>query len=117
MSQTTTPVHGAELDSESEQLDWDPERVDDDGYPLVDQNGSTLVPIARDAPLDEAEASSLSAWGQGYWEVVKNLRDSVTGRRSLQTRVRSLWKRSAQNVVPKNHLDETETTAHHSVRR
>ena len=63
------PVHGAESDSESEQLDWDPERVDDDGYPLVDENGSTLVLVPRDGPLDEAEANSLSAWAQGYREV------------------------------------------------
>ena len=37
----------------------------------------SLVPIP---PLDEDEASSLTAWAQGYREVRKNLRDSVTGR-------------------------------------
>ena len=63
-----------------DQLDWDPERIDDDGYPLVDENGSTLVPIPREGLLDEDEASSLTAWAQGYREVLKNLRDSVTGR-------------------------------------
>ena len=46
----------------------------------MDENGSTLVPIPREGPLDEAEASSLTAWAQGYREVQKNLRDSVTGR-------------------------------------
>ena len=46
----------------------------------MDENGSTLVPIPREGPLDEAEASSLTAWPQGYREVRKNLRDSVTGR-------------------------------------
>ena len=35
--------HEAASDTESDQLDWDPERIDDDGYPLVDENGSTLV--------------------------------------------------------------------------
>ena len=40
-------VHGAQ----SEQLDGDLERVDDDGYPLVDENGSTLVLVPRDKPL------------------------------------------------------------------
>ena len=40
--------------------------LDDEGYPSVDENGSTLVPVPRDGPLDEAEASSLSAWAQGY---------------------------------------------------
>ena len=58
----------------------DPECVDDDGYPLVDENGSTLVPVPRDGPLDEPEASSLSARAQGYREVTQNLRDSVIGR-------------------------------------
>ena len=47
---------------------------------LVDENGSTLVPVQREGPLEEDEASSLTAWAQGYWEVRKNLRDSVTGR-------------------------------------
>ena len=37
-------------DTESDQLDWDPERIDDDGYPLVDENGSTLVPIPLEGP-------------------------------------------------------------------
>ena len=44
------------------------------------QNGSTLVPVQREGPLEEDEASSLTAWAQGYREVRKNLRDSVTGR-------------------------------------
>ena len=48
-------------DTESDQLDWDPERIDDDGYPLVDENGSALVPIPREGPLNEDEASSLTA--------------------------------------------------------
>ena len=46
----------------------------------MDENGSTLVPIPREGPVDLAEASSLTAWAQGYREVRKNLRDSVTGR-------------------------------------
>ena len=45
-----------------------------------DENGSTLVPTPREGPLDEDEASSLTAWAQGYRKVRKNLRDSVTGR-------------------------------------
>ena len=73
------PDHATVSDSESD-LDWDPECVDDDGYPLVDENGSTLVLVPRTGPLDEAEASSLSAWAQGYREARKNLRDSVAGR-------------------------------------
>ena len=67
-------------DTERDQLDWDPERIDDDCYPLVDENGSTLVPVPRGGPLDKDETSSLTAWAQGYREVRKNLRDSVTGR-------------------------------------
>ena len=39
--------HKTSSDTESDQLDWDPERIDDDGYPLVDENGSTLVPVPR----------------------------------------------------------------------
>ena len=67
-------------DTESDQLYWDPARIDDDGYPLVDENGSTLVPIPWEGLLNEDEASSLKAWAQGYREVRKNLHDSVTGR-------------------------------------
>ena len=72
--------HEAASDTESYQLDWDPEKIDDDDYPLVDENGSTLVAIPREGLLDEAQASSLTAWAQGYRQVRKNLRDSVTGR-------------------------------------
>ena len=79
-NRNTTINHKAASDTESDQLDWDPEKIDDDGYPLVDENGLTLVPIPREGPLDEDEASSLTAWAQGYREVRKNLRDSVTGR-------------------------------------
>ena len=43
--------HKASSDTESDQLDWDPERIDDDGYPLVNENGPTLVPIPREGPL------------------------------------------------------------------
>ena len=77
-NRTTTIHHEAASDTESDQLD--PEKIDDDGYPLVDENGSTLIPIPRRGPLDEAEASSLTASAQGYREVRKILRDSVTGR-------------------------------------
>ena len=45
--------HEAASDTESDQLDWDPQKIDDDGYPLVDENGSTLVPTPREGPLDE----------------------------------------------------------------
>ena len=45
----------------------------------MDENGSTLVPVPREGPLDEDEASSLTAWAQGY-QVRKIVRDSVTGR-------------------------------------
>ena len=72
--------HKPSSDTESDQQDWDPKRIDDDGYPLVDENGSTLVPVPRERPLEEDEVSSLTAWAQGYREVRKNLRDSVTGR-------------------------------------
>ena len=72
--------HKTSSDTESDQLDWDPERIDDDGNPLVDENGSTVVPVPREGPLEEDEASSLTAWAQGYREVWTNLCDSVTGR-------------------------------------
>ena len=73
------PSHATESESESD-LDWDPECVDDDGYPLADESGSTLVRVPRNGPLDETEASSLSAWAHGYRQVRKHLRDSVTER-------------------------------------
>ena len=37
----------------------------------TDENGSTLAPTPREGPLDEDEASSLTAWVQGYAEVRK----------------------------------------------
>ena len=80
------PYHSTESESESD-LDWDPECVDDDGYLLVDENGSTLVPVPRDGPLDETEASSLSAWAQGYREVREKLARFCHWTRLLQTRV------------------------------
>ena len=55
--------HKAASDAESGQLDWDPEKIDDDGYPLVDENGSTLVPIPREGPLDGDEASFADGLG------------------------------------------------------
>ena len=88
-----------------------PKEFDDDGYPLVDENGSTLVPVPREGPLDEDEASSLTAWAQGYREVQKNLRDSVTGRGYYKPESSRLC---AKLCSKRNHRDETETSALHS---
>ena len=60
------PNHITTITTKHRQLDWDPERIDDDGYPLVDENGSSLVPVLREEPLEEDEASSLTSWAQGY---------------------------------------------------
>ena len=113
-------VHGAESDSESEQLDWDPERVDDDGYPLVDENRSTWVPVPRDGPR---------------WTKPKQVRcqrgHKITGRSgksarfrhrtgSLQTRVSLLRKKKVRKTLftkKKNCQEEIETSAHHFERR
>ena len=101
-------------DTESDQLDWDPERIDDDGYPLVNENGSTLVPVPREGHLEEDEASSLTAWAQGYWEVGKNCvirsRDVATINPS-QAVTRKLC---AKLCSKRNHRDETQTSALHS---
>ena len=90
--------HKTSSDTESDQLDWDPERLDDEGYPLVDENGSSLVPVPREGPLDEDEASSLTAWAQGYREVRKNLRDSVTRRGYYKTES-SQFKKVVRNTT------------------
>ena len=101
-------------DTESDQLDWNPERIDDDGHPLVDENGSTLVPVPREGPLEEDEASSLTAWAQGYREVLKicviRSRDVATVNPS-QAVTRKLC---AKLCSTRNHRDETETSALHS---
>ena len=105
----------ASSDTESGQLDWDREKIDDDGYPLVDENGSTLVPIPREGPLDDDEASSLTVWAQGYREVKKNLRDSVTGRGYKKNPSQAISRKSCVRLCSRrNHPDETETSAHHS---
>ena len=102
--------HKTSSDTESDQLDWDPERTDDDGYPLVDENGSTLVPVPREGPLEEDEASSLTAWAQGYREV----RDSVTGRGYYKPESSRHKKVVRKTMFERNHRDETETSALHS---
>ena len=48
--------------------------------PWWTKTGPLWYPVPREGPLEEDEASSLTAWAQGYREVRKNLRDSVTGR-------------------------------------
>ena len=107
-------IHKTSSDTESDQLDWDPERIDDDGYPFVDENGSTLVPVPREGLLEEDEASSLTAWAQGYREVRKNCtirsRDVATINPS-QAVTRTLCVKLCSR---RNHRDETETSALHS---
>ena len=80
--------------------------------PLVDENGSTLVSVPREGPLEEDEASSPTAWAQGYREVRKNLRDSVTGRGYYKPES-SRFKKVVRKTMfeKKNHRDETETSA------
>ena len=80
MSSELSHNHKTSSDKESDQLDWDPERIDDDGYPLVDENGSTLVPVPREGLLEEDEASSLTALGARIPGNSEKLRDSVTTR-------------------------------------
>ena len=102
--------HKTSSDTESDQLDWDPERIDDDGYPLVDENGSTFVSVPREGPLEEDEASSPTAWAQGYREVRKNLRDSVTGRGYYKTLSQAASRKSCVKLCSRrNQRDETET--------
>ena len=72
--------HEAASDTESDQLDWDPEKLMMTVIPWWTKTGPLWYPYHREGPLDEDEASSLTAWAQGYREVRKNLRDSVTGR-------------------------------------
>ena len=104
------PIHTTETESESE-LDWDPECVDDDGYLLVDENGSTLVPVPRDGPLDEPEASSLSAWAQCYREIRMNLRDSNTGADITNLGHRVLARKCEKHCLRRDNLDDIETYA------
>ena len=101
--------HEAASDTESDQLDWDPENFDDDGHHLVDENGSTLVPVPREGPLDVPEASSLTAWAQGYGEVRKIAR---FGHRTwlLQTRAQPVQESRAKNHVRE---ETTETRPKH----
>ena len=108
-------THNASSDTESDQLDWDPERIDDDGYPLVDENGSTLIPVPREGPLEEDEASSLTELGRkdtgkfGRFCVIRS-RDVVTINPS-QAVTRKLC---AKLCSKRNHRDEIETSALHS---
>ena len=63
----------------------------------------------RDGPLDEPGASSLSAWAQGYQEVRKNLRDSITRRGYYKPE-------SSRFSVKRDILDEIELYALRSER-
>ena len=87
---------------------------DDDGYPLVDENGSSLVPIPREGPLDEDEASSLTAWAQGYGKFGKTCaiqsRDVVIINPSYAGSSKSCVRLCSR----RNHRDESETSAHQS---
>ena len=78
------------------------------------ENGSTLLPVPRKGPLEEDEASSLTAWAQGYREVRKNLRDSVTGRGYYKPESSRHKKVVRKTMFERNHRDETETSALHS---
>ena len=50
--------HKTSSDTESDQLDWDPERIDDDGYPFVDENGPLWYPYH----------------GKDFWKRMKRVR-------------------------------------------
>ena len=104
----------AASDTESDQLDWDPDKIDDDSYPLVDENGSTLVPIPREGLLDEDEASSLTAWAQGYREVLKTC--AIQSQDVVITNFSQAGSRESCEKLcsRRNHRGETETSAHHS---
>ena len=105
--------HGVESDTESDQLDWDPEHIDDGGYPLVDEYGSTLVPVPRDGLPDESEASSLTAWARtGKSEkicAILSLDEATTSPSQAAPR-----KECEKPCLEKSRQDETETFAHRS---
>ena len=91
--------HKTSSDTESDQLDWDPERIYDDGYPLVDENGSTLVPVPRHKES-----------GKFGRICVSRSRDVATIN-PTQTVTRKLC---AKLCSKRNHREETETSALHS---
>ena len=78
------------------------------------KTGPLWYPVPREGPLEGDEASSLTAWAQGYREVRKNCvirsRDVVTFNPS-QAVTRKLC---AKLCSKRNHRDETETSALHS---
>ena len=78
---------------------------------------TSLVLVPRDGPLDEAEASSLSAWAQGYQKVRKNLRDSVTGQGCYKPESVRFEEKVPKTLFTQNHEDEVETSAHHFERK
>ena len=55
--------HKTSSDMESDQLEWDPEKLMMTVIPWWTKNGSTLVPKPREGPLDEDEASSTNGLG------------------------------------------------------
>ena len=108
------PSHAAESESESD-LDWDPECVDDDGCPLVDENGSISVPVPRVGPLDETEASSLSAWAQGYREVRNTVEILSLDAAITNPSHHVLTRRCVKHCLQRDNLDEIEMSAPLSV--
>ena len=95
-------------DTESDQLDWDPDRIDDDGYPLVDENGSTLVPAPREGPLEEDEASSSRKDTGKFGKICVIRSRDVASMNPSQAVTRKLC---AKLCSKRNHRDETETSA------
>ncbi len=60
---------GSWAEASDETEDWNPEDVDDDGLPLCNESGETLVPEPTEDYPSEIYSTDLSAWAQSYRDV------------------------------------------------
>ena len=91
--------------------------MDDDGYPFVDENGSTSVPVPRDGLLDETEANSLSTWAQGYREVRTTFEILSLGAAIANPSHHVLTRKCVKHCLQRDDLDEIEMSALHFERK
>ena len=85
--------------------------------PWLDRKrGPLWYPYHGKGPLDEDDASSLTAWEQGYREVRNNLRDSFTGCGYCKPRDKPLHESRAKNYV-REETTETRPKHPHTVPR
>ena len=75
---------GLEADDISDEDDYDLEHYDDDGLPLIDEDGEGLIPFDDQQEFDESEAVALMTFAGTYRQVRGQLQATRIGRDQKQ---------------------------------